>query len=324
MSESFQSFAQKFVAPTQALVCTHVSPDPDAIGSAGALCYLLQSLGHQSMLYLPEGLPERFEVLLGDVSVVTEFDASKYTLIVAVDTASAPRLGPLHQELLSSGLPLYNLDHHGSNSLYGTVNFVDAKAAASAVLVYRLFRELQVEVSSVAANLLYAGLMDDTGSFRYSNTDVESFHTAAALLEVGAEPETISNCLYFSVPERVLRLKAAAVEQLSVELSGRLALVVVTEELLTRLGATAEETEGIVDIARSVEGVSAAVFLRETESSWKASLRAKGSEIDVNAIAQKFQGGGHRAAAGCRLEGSFEEVRDALLAEFQQALALIP
>ncbi len=320
MTTSIKSIAKILQTGTQSLVCTHVSPDPDAIGSGGALCHLLSALGHQAVLYLPEGFPERFRSLLGDLPTVHELSAATYELVVAVDTASAPRLGPEHEAILAAGKPVINLDHHASNSAYGTENFIDASAAASAALVYRLFKELQVELTPLAANLLYAGLLDDTGSFRYSNTDVESFQTAAGLLEAGANPEVISNSLYFSIPERVLKLKAAAIEHLSVELDGQLALIVVTDEMLTRLGASAEETEGIVDIARSVEGVSAAVFLRETRSSWKASLRAKGADIDVNAIAARFGGGGHRAAAGCRLEGSLAEVRQALLGEFRKVL----
>ncbi len=317
---TLNDIAELLRKPSKSLVCTHVSPDPDAIGSAGGLCHLLLSLGVDAALYLPEGLSETFRKLLVGIKVVEAIDEFEYERIVAVDTASAPRLGPCSADLLSSTKEIINIDHHGSNTLYGSDNFIDAKAASSTVIVFRLYQELGLELSPAAANLLFAGLMDDTGSFRYSNTNVESFNVAASLLSAGANPESLANALYFSVPERVLRLKARAVEHLDVELNGKLAIIAVSDELMTSCGAMPGETEGIVDIARSVEGVVAAAFIREAEGGWKASLRAKDTDLDVNKIAASFGGGGHKAAAGCKLEGSFEEVKAALLKEFEQAL----
>jgi phosphoesterase RecJ-like protein len=296
---------------SRALICTHISPDPDAIGSSAAIFCLLRQIGISATVYLPEPLPKRFESITSGVSFVHQLPALSDTIevVLAVDAAALPRLGPECEALKALSKTLINIDHHASNTRYGTCNWVMSDSAASAILVFRLFEALGERPDSVAANLLYAGLLDDTGSFRYSNTNAEAFQVAEKLLSCGAVPEEIANTLYFSVEESVLRLKARAVSELRIELGGQVAFIAVSDAMLKECGARPEDTEGIVDIARSVEGVRAAAFMREMEHGWKVSLRAKDETVDVNAVAALFGGGGHRAAAGCRVEGSLSEVQ---------------
>lgn len=301
----------------RALFCTHISPDPDAIGSVGGLAHLFCELGGEAVVYLPEALPTRFAPLTEGLRVTSSIPAELFDAVVAVDTASLPRLGPEHQALAGLAPQFLNIDHHTSNTCYGMLQYIDGTAPASAVLVLRLYKEAGIAPSPRAASLLYAGLLDDTGSFRYSNTTPEAFLAASDLIAAGASAEAVANILYFSVPERVLRLKARAVEELRMVLDGQVAFIAVSAEMLASCAALPEDTEGIVDIARSVEGVRAAAFMREMDRGWKVSLRAKDEGIDVNAVAAKFGGGGHRAAAGCRIDGTLAEVQ----AQVESALA---
>ncbi|MCB0324259.1 MAG: hypothetical protein KDD69_11835, partial [Bdellovibrionales bacterium] len=191
----------------------------------------------------------------------------------------------------------------------------------TAYLIEQLFAHFGMTPSVAAAQLLLAGLMDDTGSFRYSNATVAAFDCAARLVAQGAAPEHIANILYFSLPERVLRLRAMAFNGLALLLEGRLAVIAVTDDMLQSCKADASDTEGVVELARSIEGTVAAAFLREIDSGWKVSLRSKDPRVNVNTIAGRFGGGGHPAAAGCRMQGSRDDVEQVLSGLFSEAFA---
>ena len=305
---------------SQAVISTHVSPDADAIGSAVALQRGLASLGVEAKVFLEDPLPERFTTLVGDAPLVHELPKEKVPAVVVVDSASKKRVGKRIDALLALGETSFNIDHHGSNDCWAETNFVDSKAAASAIIVFDLLVQMGASVDSQTANLLFAGLMDDTGCFRFSNSDKRSFETAARLLEAGASPEYVANELYFSVPERVLRLRAKALANLRLVLDGRVAVLSVSSEMLDELQARPEDTEGLVEIARSVSGTIAAVFIRQLDSSWKLSLRSKTKNVNVNDVAAAFGGGGHAQAAGCTLSGSLEEVEAQVLEKLEKAL----
>ena len=307
-----------------ALICTHVSPDPDALGSAGAMQRGLHALGIEAHVYLPDPLPERIGVLLEGVPIVYGVPTRRYAAVVVVDTATRKRVGPQAEEVLAVGDTIINIDHHDSNIGWGTVNYIQSSAAASAEIVYELLTRLLGTIDAQTAQLLYAGLLDDTGSFCYSNVTSQALQCAANLVAAGASPETVANTLYFSVPERVLRLRAVALANLRMVLENKAAVVRITQAELSSCGAKTEDTEGLVDLARSVEGTVAAVFLRElADGSWKCSLRAKVPALDVNAVASEFGGGGHKAAAGCSVRGNAVEAEAQVLAVLGNAIGLL-
>lgn len=293
-------------------IATHISPDPDAIGSAFAMFDLCKSFGADPLVYLPERLPEKFRNLVGDRRWTSQFSEAKAEVLVVVDTATRKRTG----EALDAGLPdfleSFNLDHHVSNPLWASNNYVDGTAAASALLVFELFELSGVPLAPQTANLLYAGILDDTGCFCFSNSSESAFAAAARLRECGAEPESVSNAIYFSVPERILRLQAKALQSLEMWFSGQVSVIVVPRQMLQETGCSQEETEGLVDFARKIEGAKIALFMRELEGAWKISLRSKSPEYDVNLIASQFGGGGHTAAAGATILGTLPEVQDRL------------
>ena len=209
---------------------------------------------------------------------------------------------------------VYVIDHHESNPAWGTNNYIDPRAAASAVIVFQIAKQLGQIVGPEVATLLFAGLMDDTGSWRFSNSNGQSFLVAASLVAAGASPEEVANAIYFSVPEKVIKLRSMALGTLQTHCDGAVASIAVTRQMLEACDATIEDSDGIVDIARSLQGVRCAVFMREREQGWRVSLRAKDSSIDVNQVAGVFSGGGHPAAAGATIpSGSLESAIDSVI-----------
>lgn len=332
---TIEQIAAELGALKSCIVSAHVAPDPDAIGSSFGLASLLAARGCRSSVYLADGVPERLHPLLpagipwsaelpGTRSAEGDSVSGEVDAIVVVDTASRQRVGREFEALYRLGKRVFNIDHHVSNDSWGELNFIDGSASAAAILVWRIARALGQRIEPVTANLLYAGVIDDTGSFCFSNVNSETFACGASLLESGAEPEKVANTLYFSVPQRVLKLQVAAFGALKLHLGGKVASLRVTREMLDACGARPEDTEGLVDIARRMEGTLGAFLQRELqEEGWKISLRAKSPELDVNAVAARFGGGGHRAAAGCRIDGPADDVErrivDALRSAFEPA-----
>lgn len=314
------------------LLSTHVAPDPDAIGSCFALAEGLRRSGIAVQVYLCDALPERMRAFLpegiswrGEAPEGETFDA-----VVVVDTASRVRIGGEVERVYACGPISFNIDHHASNIGWATYNYIDTRAAAAALIVSELLGVLErsapkwsgpeVAADPLLANLLFAGLADDTGRFSFSNSDTRAFECAGSLLRAGAEPERVANALYFSTPERVLRLQAKVLAGLKLVLGGKVAMISIPRAMLQECGAGPEDAEGLVDLARSVEGAEAAFLQREIEDGWKISLRAKSTKIDMNAVAARFGGGGHKAAAGCRISGSEHEVTEQLVAALKEAM----
>jgi bifunctional oligoribonuclease and PAP phosphatase NrnA len=307
-----------------AIICCHVSPDADAVGSGCALQLGLQSLGVDAVFYVPHAVPEPLQELAQGARIVHELPTKACSAVIAVDTGAKDRVATASQDLFKFGQRVFNIDHHFSNELWGDVNYVDGESPASAVLVYDVLRCLGVEISRQIANLLFAGLLDDTGCFRFSNATAESLECGASLVRAGASPSAVANALYFTVPERMLRLRAKALANLRVELDGKVALIRLSLGELNECAAKPEDAEGLVDLARSVSGTVGAVLVRELESGlWKLSLRSKSPVLDVHKIAASFSGGGHKAAAGCKLRGSAQEVEQQILDSMAEALGAL-
>lgn len=305
------------------LVSSHIAPDPDAIGSSVAMTLGLLQLGKKATVYLYDQVPERMESFVQGVSVLHQLPSNGVAALMVLDTASQTRVGKDAEEFYKLSSIVFNIDHHFSNDRWGTHAFIDAKAPACALIVLSILRELRVTITPQMANLLYAGLLDDTGSFRFSNTNENAFDCGKDLLSAGASPQEVANALYFSLPHRVIKLRSQVMSGLRLLADGKFSLVVVTKELLERNGAKAEDTEGLVDEARSIEGTCGAALMRELEGSWKISLRSKDERLDVHTLATRFGGGGHRAAAGCRIEGSREQVETTLVQCLEEAIEQI-
>ena len=212
---------------------------------------------------------------------------------------------------------MLNLDHHQTGSDYGSVNWIDCTVCAVAVLVMRLTRLVQVQITPAMATCLYTAVFTDTGGFTYPGTASTAFGLAMELIALGADADAVSTDVMYSVSAGHVRLLGTALSRL--QLHGRVAWSYVTQQDLAAANATDEDSEGTVNYLISIAGVQAAIFMRELPAvagarrRFRVSLRSK-SALDVSMVAAAFGGGGHRYAAGCVMEGELTGTVHLLLA----------
>jgi len=283
-------------------VTTHVGADGDAIGASAALLRLMRSLGAEAVFCHAEPVPEYLRWLLPD-DALTEIPAGHDLLVV--DTSRADRTGVPIPE---AGARL-NLDHHEDNPFYAELNLVDARAAASAEVVSRLYRELGVGFDREAAQAIYVGVKTDTGGFNFRNISPAAHELVADLLRAGVVPAEVS--------ERINRrgslkqLKIVGVSLTNAVCYGEVLISTVDRDDYANTGAGELDSKEAIDQLRTVEGIDMVAHLREVPQGTKGSLRSE--TIDVGEIARTFGGGGHRLAAGYTTARRPAEAREELL-----------
>ncbi|MEO8502552.1 MAG: bifunctional oligoribonuclease/PAP phosphatase NrnA [Acidobacteriota bacterium] len=305
------------------LLTSHISPDGDAIGSALGAARILRSLGKSATVWLRDPVPTVYAQLPGAarIHVGTEPPAGfgeSFDTFWVLECPTPERTGL--ESAVMSGLPVLNTDHHLGNSHYGTVNWIDTGSPACGELVLRIAQALKAALDEDAAACLYLALVSDTGGFRFSNATPQAFEAAATLVRLGAQPERISQWLYESQPEGAVRLLGAMLGTLKMHHAGKVATALLTPDMFRAAGASPGDSEGLVDSPRSIAGVDAVGLIRGLgNAQCKISLRSRG-DIDVQSIAQRHGGGGHKNAAGCMIAGSEEEVREQVAAELGQVV----
>ena len=303
----------------RALFTMHRGPDRDALGSALALACAMRELGREVTVYNPDELPYNFKFLRGADQVARTVPAdARFDVTIVTDAGAFNRLGPDVPPPDRRGV-LLNLDHHITTEPFGDINYVDPHAASVGILAYKIIRGLGHPLSRDAAECIYASILADTGSFRYSSTDPECFRVAAELLEAGVDPWEMTVRVYEQQPLARMRLLADVLKTL--EVHGKLATITITNEMMARTGSPIDLTDGFINYARSVDGVEVAASFREPSNggAWRVSFRSRG-RVNVAAIAQKFGGGGHHNAAGCSIAGDEAAVRAKIAEEIEQAL----
>jgi phosphoesterase RecJ-like protein len=320
MDRRFDRVIEEIHKGNRFLVISHVNPEGDAVGSTLGLSLALRGLGKEVTSYLEDPIPEVYRFLPGADEVAGNLDVStKYDAVFAVDCGEKERLGKGFNNLEAGGT-LINIDHHRTNDRFGDINVVEPDACAAGELIYDLLKAASIEITKEVAENLYVAIHTDTGSFRYSATSPAAFRKAGDLVEAGVDPWEITEQVYESFPFERYRLLANVLATLERSSDGKVASMVVTEEMLTSLGVTKELIDGFINYGRSIKGVQVAVMIRETGvDRYKVSFRSKGS-IDVATISHNFGGGGHINAAGCNLEGSLDAVRAKVIAAAEGAV----
>jgi phosphoesterase RecJ-like protein len=319
LAQDIRDAAALLASAGDVTVLGHVRPDADALGSALALGRALLQRGAKVRVSFgePDEAPETLRWLDED-GLLTHPDDLPDTeaLLVCVDTPTPKRLGRLAGRVELAGAVLV-IDHHATNTFYGTCHVVDERAEASAILVGRVLEELGAELDEPIARGLYAGIVTDTSGFRRASP--ETHRMAARLLEAGVDAEAVVRRIvderpYAWLPMLSSVLREAQLEPDAAQGRGFVHTVVSVEAARTVRG---EEVESVVDVVRSVREAAVAAVLKQdlaNPAQWQISLRSQG--IDVSAVAAEFGGGGHRQAAGCTIAGTADEVlaglRDAL------------
>jgi phosphoesterase RecJ-like protein len=290
-------------------VIAHVHPDADTIGAGLALGLVLDKCGKQVEVSFaePAALPESLASLPGCRLLVSP-DAMRrdVDLVVTVDVPSIKRLGAL-SDLAAAGAELLVIDHHASNELFGTANFVDVSADSTTMMIADILDTWAKPIDREVAHCIYAGLTTDTGSFRWASA--RALRLAARLVDIGVDNGAISRTLMDSHPFGWLPLLSrvlGSARLLPDAVGGRgLVYAVVGNQDWT--GSRPEEVESIVDIVRTTQQAEvAAVFKEIAPQQWSVSMRAK-AEVDLAAVASGFGGGGHRLAAGYSTAGSIDD-----------------
>lgn len=302
------------------LILTHVQPDGDALGSTLGFAHLLKTIGKRFVIAVEEPIPDKFSFLPMAKEIRLASDISRrFSSVAALDCGDVRRLGRC-ADLMEPDASILNIDHHKTNDFFGQANLVEPEAAATSQIVYNLARYLDVEVGREMAICLYTGILTDTGGFRFSNTTAEIHFIAAGLLEQGVSPYDIAERVLESLTWGQAQLIREALGSLRRDDSGRVAWMVIGRDLLDRLGAADEDTEGLVSYARNIQGVEVGILFREKEDgSVKVSFRSKYA-VDVGEIALSFGGGGHARAAGCTLDGPVHKVVSDVLAKVSESL----
>lgn len=288
------------------LVVGHVQPDADAVGAGLALGLTLARAGVPVQVSFPDGPPESLRSLPGgDLLVDPDAVHKNVDLVVTVDVPSVNRLGDLTGVL--SNAEVLAIDHHNSNTLFGTANYVDHEADSTTLLVAELLDAWGKDIDLDVARCIYAGLTIDTGSFRWASP--RALRLAARLVEIGVDNAAMSRSLLDSHPFGWLPLLSRVLSTAQIEpvaaAGGGLVYVVV--EHADWRAHRLEEVESIVDIVRTTEEAEvAAVFKEVAPQRWSVSMRSRG--YDVSNVATGFGGGGHTLAAGYSAAGPIDDV----------------
>ncbi|PWU07829.1 MAG: hypothetical protein C5B47_05530 [Verrucomicrobia bacterium] len=296
------------------LVTSHLRPDGDALGSSIACGLWLLSLGKKISIWNEDGLPQKFSYLPQSSLVARPPVARQsFDAVVALDSSTRGRLGAVLDAIASPGI-LVNIDHHISNQIYGDLNLVDSSAPATGQILYDLFQHAKACITPEIATNLFVAISTDTGSFQYAGTSSHTFEVAASLLRSGVEVARLSQAMYDTQPRRRLDLLRHALNQLEFSCGDAVASLSLSLVDAQKLKILPEDTEGIIDHLRVIEGVVVAAFFEELpEGKIRVSLRSKDPRIDVCKICAQFGGGGHPAASGARVQGSLATVRQQFL-----------
>lgn len=304
------------------LLATHVVADGDCLGSMLAAYLAFNHNGRRVWAVHPEPVPQVYRFLPGWQEIAHPNTLATVPAVALVLDCTGPdRAGEEVRAILEKVPLIINVDHHAGNQYFGHLNYVRPQAAATAELVYNLLEMLQSHLSPEVALALYTGLVTDTGCFQYENTSSETHRIAARLLEAGVVPEEVHRHLWEEKPLATLRLLGKVLPTLGLAAEGRVAWLTVTRAVLEEAGAGQEHCEGLVEYPRSLAGVEVAMLFREVSPNQvKVGFRSK-RHVDVNLLAARFGGGGHRRAAGCTV---FLPLEEAVKVVVEAAVAALP
>lgn len=297
------------------LIATHLNPDGDGIGSILALGEALRKLKKKVTLFMADPVPKMYRYLLGHEKIVHALsEKDVFDLSFIVDLGEIDRCGDVFKNHPHRGTTI-SIDHHLRGVHDCDYNFCLPKEASSGEVVYKVIKALRVKISRAMATAMYTAMVTDTGSFKYSNTRQETFAVAAELMKTKIDVWQVAlNCFETFSQARMTLLKRV-LATLEIHDSGKIAWIVLTKKDLEETGASPDESEGFINYPRSVETVEVAINFKEIgDNQYKLSLRSK-NYVDVARIAEKYSGGGHIRAAGCKMKGELAAIRAQILGD---------
>ena len=299
------------------LITSHINIDGDSITSCLAFASLCTHLGKKFSILIDDEIPHKFDFLSG-ISQIQQcsisFDVFNPHVVVVLDSSNRERIGKV-SDMIPPGIDIINIDHHPSNIHFGTINLINPDESSTVEIIYSLLDLWNVPISPEIATYIYTGIMCDTGRFIFSNTTHRSLAICSEMINKGASPEFIAKNLYYRTSQETIRALAAALSTIEFHFNGRVACIYLSNGILSNKEKL--DTEGFVDYLMAIEGTEVEFFMMEKlPNVFKVSFRSK-LDVDVNAVAHKFGGGGHTSASGCTIEGDVEEIKKKILDELR-------
>ena len=304
------------------LILPHNMPDGDTLGSCIGIYWMVKYFNKRGYIVLNDGIPSNLSFLFNDevrCHTSQEVEDIAFDVCISVDSGET--------KLFEDRLPLYNsggvkvnIDHHKTNSKFGDINIIDVDASSTGEIVCTLFDEMSCTLDAKIGEALYAAVVTDTGSFRYSNTRPYTFEISKRLQETGFDFNRLNVEIFQNKSYEKLLLLNRVFETLKLYADGKCAVVKLSEALIQQLNLSEFDTDGIVEFVRDIRGVEVVVFIRHLSGiGHKVSMRSK-YEFDVSEIALEFKGGGHKKAAGFKMDAAIEEIESQVVAAIERSL----
>jgi len=299
------------------LIASHSNPDGDAVGSLIAMGLALEAINKKVFLYNDSPIPAVYRFLLSVERITQQMDQTiQYDTAVILDCGDLERIGPAVSAVNKVPVVI-NIDHHVTNTGFGHYQLIDTLACSTAEIIYRLIKKLAVPIDLSIATSIYTGILTDTGSFRFSNTNQAAFAICEEMTERGVKPHNVAQHVYGTYSLARIKLLNLALESIEISDNGKLSIITITQDMLARTGTQPEDVDGMINYARRIEDVSVAILIQENTNGagnvtnsnhYHVSLRSDGT-VDVAAIAAIYGGGGHSTAAGFGIEKTLPQLK---------------
>ncbi len=321
LKSSMNNIANQLKKSRNVLITSHINPDGDAIGSLVAMGVALQTRGIDTTLFNESPIPAVYRFLPGVELISRNIEPGKgFDTAVVLDCGGLDRVG--NRANMVYNVPVViNIDHHVTNNGFGDLQIIDDSACATAEIVYRLIKAMGIEIDQTMATAIYTGIVTDTGSFRFSNTNHAAFAICDEMVRKGVQPYNIAQHLYGTYSLGRIKLLNLALETIEISSNGNVSMMMLTRKMLNETGTHPEDADGLINYARRIEDVKLAALIQEQENGhngqgdvkqYHVSLRSDGS-VDVAVIASGFGGGGHPSAAGFGIQTTLSDLKHKII-----------
>ncbi|MDE7348808.1 MAG: bifunctional oligoribonuclease/PAP phosphatase NrnA [Clostridia bacterium] len=312
----YEEFIKSVDKSDSICLISHQNPDGDTCGSALALYRALKLYGKERVYIYCDSVFRNSLLTLEGIEDYNKTQVDKCDMAIACDCAEYDRMGA-YLSLFNKAKIRVNIDHHKTNSRYGNINIIEAGVSATCEVMYKIIKALDEKKSCLddtVAKLLYSGLVTDSGGFTFSSVSSQTHEVASKLIAYDFSASDICEHFLKNVSLNVFNLRMRVLSKAKFFQDSKIGLIYFSQDDFLATGTAAEDTEGAINYIRDIDTVEVAVAITQTKqsNSYKVSIRTS-DRVDASRIASVFGGGGHKNAAGCRISGFFEDVKDKLL-----------
>ena len=300
------------------VILTHESPDGDAVGSSLAMKLIIEKLEKTADVIIPE-YSRLFNFLPSAEAIMTDSEIKNYDLAISVDCATLKRMAK--KEYFENAKTTIVIDHHGSNTMYGDLNYVNPASPACCEVIAGMLKYYEIDITKDIGTCLMTGIITDTGGFRHVGITPETFEFTADLIRLGVDVPDIYKRTLNTKTRANFELSKRVMDRMEILEDGKVTFTYMNKKDEEEVGAEPGDHEGLVEIGRDIEGVEVSIFIRqkENEEAYKISMRS-GNKVNVSDICFLFGGGGHPRAAGALIQGNVEQVKEKVMKEVRKAL----